>query len=129
MIAASITIRQTELATLRCGEFFYAPTRQKRLRFINTPKRRRERLGIPTRFPPHWDECKPRPYNVSVFWFCAVEILPLSGDGLRRTSRLKKYPPATLVHGRIQPKLNNPKISRCNINTSTYLSIKTRCRL
>ncbi|MDR1923720.1 MAG: hypothetical protein LBQ66_05030 [Planctomycetaceae bacterium] len=36
-------------------------------------------------FTPNWDEGKPRPYNVNVFWFWAIEIpmrfpLPLSAS-------------------------------------------------
>jgi hypothetical protein len=29
---------------------------------------------LPTHFTHLWDEGKPRPYNVNVFWFWAIEI-------------------------------------------------------
>ncbi|MDR1923881.1 MAG: hypothetical protein LBQ66_05870, partial [Planctomycetaceae bacterium] len=54
-------------------------------------------FGISKRFTPLRDEGKPRPYNVSVFWFWAIEIPVRFGDpvvGLRRRNRLAVgYPP------------------------------------
>jgi hypothetical protein len=44
-------------------------------------------LVLPMRVPPHYGEGKTRPYNVSVFWFWAIEIPVRVGDpvvGLRR---------------------------------------------
>ncbi|MDR1926040.1 MAG: hypothetical protein LBQ66_16855 [Planctomycetaceae bacterium] len=55
-------------------------------------------LTVAVRFPPHWDEGKPRPYNVSVFWFWAIEIqMRFWRSGCRRVRRRNRlavgYPP------------------------------------
>jgi hypothetical protein len=54
-------------------------------------------FGISKRFTPLRDEGKPRPYNVSVFWFWAIEIPMRVGDpvvGLCRRNRpAVGYPP------------------------------------
>jgi hypothetical protein len=48
-------------------------------------------VEISTHFTHLWDEGKPRPYNVNVFWFWAIEMPVRAGDpvvGCRRRNRL-----------------------------------------
>ncbi|MDR1924924.1 MAG: hypothetical protein LBQ66_11175 [Planctomycetaceae bacterium] len=57
-------------------------------------------FGISKRFTPLRDEGKPRPYNISVFWFGAIEIpvrfppqLSACADVIHQESPAVGYPP------------------------------------
>jgi hypothetical protein len=76
-------------------------------------------LVLPVEIPTHftlWDEGKPRPYNISVFWFWAIEIPVCVGDpvvGERRRYSPRK-PGGQLPTLRLQMRVPPQLFSACS---------------